>query len=378
VYRMDENRHLMALLDVSSTGARNEDFFASCLQLKEDFLSTFESGEKDWNRIMIQFDEECKKYPEAFTRSCGMLVTDIDKDHIDVCNLGSARAVLGVVPSQEYIRLCEPSQDENDEKLDETFIPRSEGIRSVEINQQHTLSNKKELELFRSEYERITGTPLDAEMLKDGLVQRLSKTTRSIGGYLLKGYDNTQSNDAKITPELSNALLKAKDEYNFREGTPIISALPEVSRINLHSNMRFMIVASESFWNLMSPQAAVDYVYNQLYAPLSDMPTDTELKFRMSQNSINTNLVARALVEPLVQRGADPLQALQTVFSRKDRSEFQSSDMTVSIAFFNPTYRGDGLNPSDGELEVSAQVDYDVENPIHVVDYRAQHAQSQL
>ena len=204
----------------------------------------------------------------ASVGSCAVIAV-VKDDHLVVANLGDCRAVIGQLSGDKYSALT--------------------------ITQDHNARENREYEILNREH------PDEYDIVSDGYVKGYLQLTRALGDAYLK------------YPELS----WLDEDRQFSPFTPpYVKSIPDVFYLPLQPSYRFLILASDGLWDLISPEQAVEFVANNSH----DDPGDVSAK-----------LVDRALMVAASRSGKtlEQLKALP-IGARRRRHD----DTTVVVLYF--------------------------------------------
>jgi serine/threonine protein phosphatase PrpC len=103
--------------------------------------------------------------------------------------------------------------------------------------------------------------------------------------------------------------LSVSRAFGDFDGQPFIVSIPDIYRYELNTGDKFMVMACDGLWDVLSNQEVVDFILEEL----------DKLKKNKSTNGIGKNNIARTLAEYAIQKGSyDNITIILIFFSKYD------------------------------------------------------------
>nr|CAG4646246.1 EOG090X05SW [Macrothrix elegans] len=246
-------------------------------------------------------------------------VAHLSSNRLVLANTGDCQAVLGYI-----------SEDGN------------WGARK--LGKEHTSENASEVERLYNEHPR---NERDTVLRMDRLLGQLMPL-RAFGDFRFKWPRHVL--EKWVVPIVGESALPP----NYKT-PPYLSAKPEIIQHNLTAKDKFLVIASDGLWDLLSPTQVVRLVGEHMsgrvaFGPLSLPPGDVtldEINFMLSQrreglskrpldNNAATHLIRHALAS--TDTGLDPDRLSELLSLPDDVVRLFRDDITIIVAYFDTDY----------------------------------------
>ncbi|XP_049884769.1 pyruvate dehydrogenase [acetyl-transferring]-phosphatase 1, mitochondrial [Pectinophora gossypiella] len=246
-------------------------------------------------------------------------VSHIDGPHLHVANIGDCNAVLGVMTEDNEWIAKKITKEHNSENYDE--------LRR--IWNEHPVEERKTV------------------IRRDRLLGELAPL-RSIGDYRYKWPEKTLADVA--VPFLGPKAIP----QNYHT-PPYLTAKPDILYHRLTPKDKFLIIASDGIWDMLTPLQAVKLVgehmkgkvhFNPLKLPKKDIQLGDinelllhrkeSLKSKPKDRNAATHLIRHAIGG--TEYGVDHARLSQLLSLAPDVSRMFRDDMTVTIAYFDEEF----------------------------------------
>lgn len=289
--------------------------------VKNMFENAFYALDSDISQSALHGNEG-KPNPEmldvALSGSCAC-VAHIDGVHLQLANVGDCKAVLGSLS--------------DDNKWKATALTR-----------EHNTDNLSELHRVMNSH---PGNETNTVIKNDRLLGQLVPL-RAFGDFMYKWSGNIQKKI--LVPRLGDQVLPP----NYLT-PPYLSCEPEVSHWTLSPRDKFMIIASDGLWELMSPHQVVKFVGRYMSGKLTLDPINLPRR-NLQLKEINNLLLQRR--EGLSQKPVDCNAATHLIRTALGGTEYGidhgklstmlsipaefvrsvRDDITIVVVFFNRDY----------------------------------------
>jgi pyruvate dehydrogenase phosphatase len=267
-----------------------------------------------------QIDEDLMQICTAGSCACVALVKD---DDLYIANCGDARAILGTI----------------DDNGNQTVIP---------LSHDHNIRNQSEVKRVLSEHPSNESH----SVIRSDRLLGLLMPFRAFGDIRFKWPSN-------YLREYLQAYYKKGDAIpQFYLTPPYLTVKPEITKYRLTKKDKFLVLATDGVWDLLSPEKVVELIFNHQKGiqsfdrfVLHKPGTTTSLKLK----EINQLLLARQQAiqnQPIDQNSATHL--IRQALAYTSKGQFDSKllsdvltipnprsirdDITITVVYFDQDY----------------------------------------
>ncbi|CAF0769500.1 unnamed protein product [Rotaria sp. Silwood1] len=268
---------------------------------------------------------------------------EINKDLLQICIAGSCACVALIKDTDLYVANC------GDARAILGTIDDDGNSSAIPLSNIHNINNKVEIKRVLSEH------PLNEHnsVIRDDRLLGLLIPSRAFGDIRFKWPRNYLQEYLQPYYKKSNAIPQ------FYITPPYLTARPEIVKHKLTKKDKFLVLATDGVWDLLSPEKVVELIFNHQKG-IRSFDRFVINKTENNKSSINLKTISKLLYErqqaiknqPIDQNSATHLIRHALAYTSQDQFDSKllsdvltfphprsiRDDITITIVYFDQNY----------------------------------------